>query len=126
MTMILARQALHEMYALIGSDRDVMADIVESFLVETPLLVEKLRSAGAAGDLVSVGQAAHALKSTAHDLGARVFSGMCRTIELDCRNHSKLPTVSQVSELVSESALVLEELRLSLQAIRNGTWPDGQ
>ena len=124
--MRLARQALHEMYALIGSDRDVMADIVESFVLETPIFVAKLQSAVAAGDLVSAGQAAHALKSTAQDLGAQDFSGMCKTIELDCRKHSKLPTISQVAELVGESSLVVEELTLSLQAIRNGSWPDGE
>lgn len=120
--MRLERQALYEMYVLIGSDRDMLADIVESFLVETPVLVEALRSAAAAGDPVAVGQAAHALTSTARDLGARVFSGMCKTVELDCRQHSKLPSESRLRELVSESALVVDELRLSLKAIRDGTW----
>ena len=123
--MRLARQALQDMYALIGSDRGVLADIVESFLVETPSFVEKLRAAVAAGDLGSAGRAAHALKSTAHDLGAEDFSAMCKTIELDCRKHARLPTASQLAELAGESALVVAELRLSLQAIRNGSWPDG-
>jgi HPt (histidine-containing phosphotransfer) domain-containing protein len=122
----LAQQALHEMYVLVGSDREVLADIVESFLVETPVYVEKLRSAVAAGDLLSVSQAAHALKSTGLDLGARTFSGMCKTIELECRKDSKLPTAAQLTELAGEAILVVEELRVSLQAIRNGSWPNGE
>ena len=72
------------------------------------------------------GQAAHAMKSTAHDLGAGALSDMCRTIELDCRRHAKLPADSQLTDLEAESALVVEELKLSLQAMRNGNWPDGE
>jgi histidine phosphotransfer protein HptB len=122
--MALAPEPLRKMFRLIGDDRAMLAEIIESFLQETPALVEKLRAAVLTKNMESAGMTAHSLKSTAHDMGAIAFSSMCRDVELNCRSRSDLPSDNKLNELEQESKLVIADLNRTLLDIKNGTWAD--
>jgi HPt (histidine-containing phosphotransfer) domain-containing protein len=123
--MPLAPEQLCKMYELIGEDCAALVDIINSFLEETPALVDKLCRAVQSHDLEVAGMAAHGLKSTSHDMGAIAFSSMCREVEVNCRTHSTLPSTPELQELIDESSKVIAALQQTLQAIRNGTWAYG-
>jgi histidine phosphotransfer protein HptB len=123
--MALAPEPLRKMYELIGEDNATLVDIINSFLEETPALVEKLSYGVQSQNTEAAGTAAHALKSTSHDMGAVTFSAMCHDVEVACRTHLTLPSGLQLNELVAESKAVIAALHQTLEAIKNGTWSHG-
>jgi len=60
---------------------DVLADVLNIFLVEVPLRMDRLRNAWAAGDIEEVRRAAHSLKGSAGNIGARRLYEVCRQLE---------------------------------------------
>jgi Hpt domain len=123
--MALAPEPLRKMYELIGQDNTMLVEIISSFVEETPLFVGKLCDAVQSQNAEAAGMAAHALRSTSQDMGAVAFSSMCHDVEVICRGHSALPSSLQLNELTHESRKVVEALRQTLDAIKNGTWANG-
>ena len=75
----------------IGDDREFLQELIETYLDDAPKLLETLHAALAANNADGFRRAAHSLKSTSANLGAMVFSGMCKELEemgktgsLDC------------------------------------------
>lgn len=56
--MDVAQDALDKLLDLIGGDQDSLAELIESFLEESPLLVEQMRRAAESGDRSGLGRAA--------------------------------------------------------------------
>ena len=54
-----------------ASEPDVLAEVLNLFLVEVPLRMDRLRNAWAAGNIEEVHRAAHSLKGSAGNNGAR-------------------------------------------------------
>jgi hypothetical protein len=124
--MALTPEALRKMYELIGNDSVMLVEIINSFLEETPIFVGKLCEAVRSQNLEAAGMAAHALTSTSRDMGAVVFSDMCRDVEMSCRIHSTLPSGLQLQELEHESHEVIVALQNTIDAIKNRTWSNGR
>jgi HPt (histidine-containing phosphotransfer) domain-containing protein len=61
---------------------DFVKDLVETFLVEAPVMMEDMRSALAAGDAERFRRAAHSLKSNSNTFGAANLAAMAKEIEL--------------------------------------------
>ena len=55
--------------------------MIERFLVDPPVNLEKMEQALTAGEFFLVHGTAHSLKSTAKILGADLLSGMCKEME---------------------------------------------
>ena len=68
--MTIAREALHKLFDVIGENPDLLAELIESFLEEAPLLLDQMQRAADSSDRVVLGRAAHTLKSSARDFGA--------------------------------------------------------
>ena len=74
-------KALDNLLEVIGGDREALAELVESFLQEGPGLMARIETAARAGDADGLRLAAHTMKSSAADFGARTLSHLCRTME---------------------------------------------
>jgi signal transduction histidine kinase/CheY-like chemotaxis protein len=107
---LLDPKALSTLLHTIGGDVQSLAELVESFLGETPALLKDLRSALERSDAPGLRMAAHTLKSSSADFGARDFSAVCRDLEAKCRD-GELEGVSElVARLEREYPPVKEEL----------------
>ena len=71
----------------IGGDEELLRDLCEIFLQESPKLLQKLRQAVADGDSEGVMRAAHSLKGESSYLGAGATSQAARQLEEMGRNH---------------------------------------
>lgn len=72
---------LDDLLATLGGDEAFLAELIGSYLADSPPLLDAMRAAAAAGDVVALRRAAHTLKSTSASLGALRLSGVCREVE---------------------------------------------
>jgi HPt (histidine-containing phosphotransfer) domain-containing protein len=84
---------------MLDDDGSFVAEIVELFRSETPRRVEAVLAACERADAGAVTHEAHALKSSAAQLGALRLSGLCRRIELLAREGRLAEATTAVSEL---------------------------
>ena len=61
---------------------DFVAELVDTFLEEAPVMLAGLRSAHAGPDADAFRRAAHSLKSNAHTFGATRLAALARKLEL--------------------------------------------
>jgi HPt (histidine-containing phosphotransfer) domain-containing protein len=73
---------LRELLAMLGDDFSSLVQIIDAFLEDAPDLLAQLRGFIETGDAVGVRRVAHGLKSNGADFGARVFSDLCRDLEM--------------------------------------------
>jgi HPt (histidine-containing phosphotransfer) domain-containing protein len=92
-----------------GGDREVVKELIQSFLEEGPRLVAAGREAVAAGDVPEVQRAFHTLKSTAATFGALPLSALSKEIEQAARSGT-MPTPAQVAEAERRLAAARAEL----------------
>ena len=72
---------LDELLETVGGDESFLAELLTSYLSDSPPLLEEMERSAAAGDATSLRRAAHTMKSTSASLGAMRLSGICRDIE---------------------------------------------
>ena len=77
----LDQSALDQLLETIGGDREFLAELIDTYLGDSPRLFGELRDGLAAGDATTVRRAAHTLKSTSASLGANRLAATCRDIE---------------------------------------------
>jgi len=70
-------QALDELLAMAGGDREFVVAVVEEYLTDSASTIAALRSAGGA----DLERAAHTLKSTSSSVGALQLAAICQEIE---------------------------------------------
>ena len=80
--MVLDRDILTELRAVLGSELDKLIDL---FLEDTPLLLARLEAAALAPDFNELREAAHSLKSSSANLGAMALSAAAKRVELGAR-----------------------------------------
>jgi histidine phosphotransfer protein HptB len=73
--------ALRALSELLGSDRDVLSELVDAFLDEAPKRLAELRLAAGRGDVALARRAAHTLKSNALTFGAVELGSLSRRLE---------------------------------------------
>ena len=78
---ILQPSAITELLENVGGDRAFLAELVDTYLEDSPRLIETLREAIANGDAAAARRAAHTLKSTSASFGALGLAAECREIE---------------------------------------------
>jgi PAS domain S-box-containing protein len=69
----------------LGGD-DFLAEVIDTFLADAPMLLATLRHALDAGDAAEVRRAAHTLKSNGETLGGTEFAGLCRALEQQAKD----------------------------------------
>jgi two-component system sensor histidine kinase/response regulator len=95
----------------IGGDEELLRDLCQIFLEESPKLLEKLRQAVAAGDSDAVMRAAHSLKGESSYLGADGTSQAARQLEEMGRNQDLSLASDTLAVLEREIASLHHDLR---------------
>ena len=93
---------------------EFVAELVDTFLAEAPLMLDDLRSALAAGDADRFRRAAHSLKSNSHTFGALTLGVLARELELGGLAPVRAANAAPLDALAGEYARVaaaLAELR---------------
>ncbi|MCA9320877.1 MAG: Hpt domain-containing protein [Planctomycetes bacterium] len=93
-------------------DEDLLKDLVELFITDTPLRLLELGQAFSERDSDQVEAIAHTLKSSCANLGAMRLSNMCQELETAGRK----ATIEDIGDLVVLTREEYERVREALQA----------
>jgi len=111
---ILDRTALEGLRALETSDNpNLVSRIIEAYMTDTPKLIDKMKHALEASDMMEVAKAAHTLKSSSANVGALELSDRCKQLESAAKRGAAETARDLLSEVESgyrlvETALVSE------------------
>jgi HPt (histidine-containing phosphotransfer) domain-containing protein len=94
---------------------DVLAEVLQLFLQEVPPRIDRLRNAWASGNIQEVHRAAHSLKGSAGNIGARRLFTVCG--QLDDRTGGAADTAALVDALGVEFGKVEVEIRRLLSNV---------
>ena len=109
---VLDQRALTKLLDMIGGEETSLAELIDSFLGETPALLDALQTARACGNAEGMRRAAHTLKSSSADFGALELSALFREIETRARDGAdRVP-----AELVTGAVSAFEPVRVALLA----------
>jgi HPt (histidine-containing phosphotransfer) domain-containing protein len=95
----------------IGGDQQLLQDLCQIFLEESPKLMAKLRQAIASGDCDGIMRAAHSLKGESSYLGAVGTSQAARQLEDMGRNRDLSRADGTLAELEREISSLHDELK---------------
>jgi len=79
--MYLDPAAKADIEAMMDGDPELIIDLIDTMMETTPDLMDQLVDGIQAADDAQVRSAAHALKSSAAQFGAKAFSGICLELE---------------------------------------------
>jgi PAS domain S-box-containing protein len=95
---VLDRQMLNQLSELQTKDEpDLLACVINLYLVESPKLIQKLKQAAGASDAPEIVRSAHELKSSSANLGATGLSRLCEDLEASAR----LATTEEASNILA-------------------------
>jgi two-component system sensor histidine kinase/response regulator len=79
---VLDREILDQLGKVLTNGKpELLTRVINLYLVESPKLVQKLKQAANESKPTDVARAAHSLKSSSANVGAKVLSGYCQDIE---------------------------------------------
>ncbi|HYA41114.1 MAG TPA: response regulator [Syntrophobacteraceae bacterium] len=111
----LDRNALDNIRSLGPDGPGMLSAIIDIYLNDSPILLDRLSEAFDAGDADGVAVAAHALKSTSAGLGAGAFSVMCKRAEGIALGNSLEGLETLIRGIRSEYEKVKEALKGEIQ-----------
>jgi HPt (histidine-containing phosphotransfer) domain-containing protein len=83
---VLDAAALDNLREVIGGDASDLMDLLDTFLADSPVLLQSSESGLAGEDATDLRRAAHSLKSGAADFGALALSSLCAQMERRARD----------------------------------------
>ena len=90
---------------------DVLGEVLQLFLDEVPKKIDTLRTAMTSGDAGTVQRAAHSLKGSSGNIGARAMYDVCRQLDERARSEDLPRLQPLVDVLTAEYRLVETEIR---------------
>ncbi|MCB0166810.1 MAG: response regulator [Anaerolineae bacterium] len=99
---VLDQTALTMLLDLLGGEKALLVELIDSFLEEAPLLLARLNQAAQIGDAAGVRMAAHTLKSSSNDFGATALARMCQELEDMGRDGLLIAPTMRATELELE------------------------
>ncbi len=102
----------NQLKELMGAD--FVVELIDTYNSETKTLIDQLGEALASGEAVSFGRCAHSIKSSSASLGALVFSGQARELEMMGKANDLSGAEEKLDKLAAGFLQVqkrLEELR---------------
>ena len=83
---VLDRQVLAQLSRVLTNGKpELLARVINLYLLESPKLIQKLKQAAGASDASEIARTAHSLKSSSANVGAKVLSRYCEDIEASAR-----------------------------------------
>jgi HPt (histidine-containing phosphotransfer) domain-containing protein len=111
---VLDPPALERLVETIGDDRSLLTALIDTFLRDTPRLVEAVRRGLERGQTDEVRRAAHTLKSNGATFGAMSLSELSRQLEALARSG----TLEGADELITQIDAEYERVRIALETER--------
>ena len=97
----------------------ILEKVVRLFFNNSPALLSEIHDAAGRNDHGALRRAAHTLKSTSANLGARSLAELCRRLEAQCRMDVPGDAASLVAQIEGEYARVLSALEEELARRRS-------
>lgn len=96
-------------------DPELLLDLIQMFLDDGPSKVAAVTNGLAAGDFDQAERAAHSLKGSSGNLGARLLQNVCEELQISTRQHQLDESRRLAPQLVSKFAEAEVELRKLLK-----------
>lgn len=94
-------------------DPDFLSELIDLFLEISPRLINDIKQHAQMADAVNLMQAAHKLKGSSFNLGARYLAGICQRIEDKGKNNN----LSELDSLLEQLEKGYEQTSLELKSI---------
>ncbi|MFO1036411.1 MAG: ATP-binding protein [Geminicoccaceae bacterium] len=107
---LLDRRALDALLDVIGGDRRQLSALIQSFLDTLPKLQNELDQGLAGNDMTLIRRAAHSIKSSATDFGARQLAILASEVEAGAKDGTLADASTKVDALVAECRRVAAAL----------------
>jgi CheY-like chemotaxis protein/HPt (histidine-containing phosphotransfer) domain-containing protein len=111
---VLDQAALDMLLELVGGELALLVELIDSFLEESPPLLENLRQSLDQDDAAGLYTAAHTLKSSSRDFGATRIADWCQDLE----TMGKAGTLAGAAQLVAQVAAEYEQVEAELERVR--------
>jgi len=108
---------------LVGDDDAMLGELIESYLEETPKLLQELDDALESQDADRLRRAAHSLKSSSKDFGAGSLAELCLELETQGRAGDLAGAADRVARAQAEFERVRETLTARLREFRSEQRP---
>jgi len=83
---VLDRQVLEQLGKVLTNGKpELLTRVIKLYLSESPKLLQRLKQAASAGNAREIAAAAHSLKSSSANVGAKVLSRHCEDLEASAR-----------------------------------------
>ena len=93
------REILDELRDIMGAE---FGSLVRAFLDDAPAVIRRIQTHAAEGNSPALAGLAHTLKSTSANLGARVLSGLARSMEQDARQGMVMDASRRADAMAAE------------------------
>ncbi len=112
---VIDRQVLGELGKILKPE--MLARTLQLYLVESPKLIEKLKQGASAGDAQQTASAAHSLKSSSANVGAKVLSRYCERVEAAARRADMEEARKMAATIETEHGCVQTALSAEYEAL---------
>jgi HPt (histidine-containing phosphotransfer) domain-containing protein len=113
-TQVLDMQVIEELLSFADDgDPELLVDLIRMFLDDAPTKLASIRQGLGNGDLECMERAAHSLKGSSGNLGARHLQNACEQMQLASRNHQK----ADLAKLTETIEATFADAREALQAV---------
>jgi HPt (histidine-containing phosphotransfer) domain-containing protein len=99
----------------LDGEPDLVGELLAAFQEETPALIEGMRAAIHAGDSAKLRQAAHSLKGSSGNLGARALQALCGDLEKTGRHGTLAGAADLLARVEEEYPRVIRALEGELK-----------
>jgi two-component system, sensor histidine kinase and response regulator len=110
----LDQATLADLRAMTGDDPAFLAELIDTYVADTPPQLATIRQALDIGDAEAVRRAAHSLKSNSATFGAATLAGLAGQIEA----RGKAGELAGTDELVARAEAEYARVRRALHALR--------
>jgi len=111
---VLDPAAIETLLEVIGGERELLVELIDSFLESAPPLLARLKEGVARGNAAEVRAAAHTIKSSSNDFGATRLAELCQTLEA----MGKAGTLEGSAELLAQVEAEYGPVKAALEAAR--------
>jgi HPt (histidine-containing phosphotransfer) domain-containing protein len=96
-----------------AGEPDVLVEILTVFLDDVPKRILALRAAAVAGDAFAMQRAAHSLKGSSGNIGARALHDVCRQLD----DHARSGDLTRVTPLLDSLAIEYDRVEAEIRRL---------
>ncbi len=112
---ILDQTALDNLLATAGGDKTFLAEMIVTFLADSPKQITAMRDAAANVRADELRRAAHTLKSNSANFGAMNLSKLCKELEKMGKDGALAGAIERIAQVEAEYAQVQSALKKILE-----------